>query len=273
MAATGFVQAMPMNWIQPLAGRTRTILPATALIVLVLLSGCSKDSGDARDHESAGARGAAGATAGEQEWAGSSHRCTGTLGAGTVSVVRVPAGTTCRLLGTTVTGDVVVGLGGQLVARRATVGGDVIARRARRVSITSRTLVEGNVVLTHGDSGVIGAAQIRGNLRWSMQTGLGTIRHTVIGGDLVASGGIGRLVISGNRIRGDLRCRENLRAPVTGVNLVAGRRTGRCAAPRVRAFERRGGGHVRPAPTQSGRPPCAGDSVSDDPSDEECGDD
>jgi hypothetical protein len=200
------------------------------------------------------------------ERAGSSHRCTGTIGAHTVTVVRVPSGATCRLLGTTVVRDVVIGTGGRLVARRMTVGGDVVAWRARRISLTSGSLVAGNLVITHGGSGFIGAVQIRGDVRWSQQTGLGTVRHTLIGGDLVVGRSLGRLVISGNRIGGDLRCRGNPRIPIRRANLVGGRRIGQCASLPFRAT---GPSILDPA----WRPPCAGDSRSDDPSDDQCSDD
>lgn len=202
------------------------------------------------------------------------ERCGGTIRARRLAEVRVPPGATCRLLGTTVTGHVLIGSGGRLVARRTTVEGDVHGRGARRVLIASRSLISGNLVLAHGGSASVSHAEIGADLELVMDTGRLAVRRTIIGRDLIANRNAGGLILAGNRIGGDLRCHQNLRMPLRAVNAVAGFRVGQCApAALSRPRTDHHLGRLGQTPTDRWRPPCAGDSVSDDPSDDECGDD
>jgi cytoskeletal protein CcmA (bactofilin family) len=86
-----------------------------------------------------------------------------------VDEVNVPAGATCTLEGTTVDGNVSVGVSATLIARGVSVDGDVEAEGARDVKVT-------------------GTATIGGNLQADANNG-------------------GRSV-SGNRIEGDLQCEQ-----------------------------------------------------------------
>ncbi len=200
----------------------------------------------------------------------SPEHCGGAIGGVTVAEVRVPPGATCRLRGTTVSGNVSIGVGGTLVVRRAAINGDVEGQGARHLGVAARSSIGGNVELAQGGSVSVSQAEIRGDLQSTMQRGQLTVRQTLIRGDLQLDQNSGGLIIAGNRIGGDLRCFQNSRMPVRGANLVAGHREGQCAltpgpgvgAPRL---------VIRPPSRRAApRPPCAGDSVSDDPSDDQC---
>jgi hypothetical protein len=250
---------------------------AVSVTIAALLSGgCGNGDDDVTRDRLAEAGAVPNALEGSAGRGVAAERCSGTIGARRVAEVRVPPGSTCRLLGTTVTGQVLIGSGGRLVARRATVEGDVLGRAARRVLIASRSLIAGSVVLAHGGSSSVTHAEIRADLQMVMDTGRLTVRRTLIGGDLTANRNAGALILSGNRIGGDLRCHQNLRSPLRGQNLVAGFRAGQCALMALPGIGPRTAHHpVRRGQIPQGpwRPPCAGDSVSDDPSDDECGDD
>ena len=252
-----------------------TPLAVPITIAALLSGGCGGGDGGA-DRDRFVEAGAA-----QNAWESSTGRevaaqhCGGTIREQRVAEVRVPFGATCRLLGTIVTGHVLIGSGGSLVARRAKVEGDVHGLGARRILIASRSLISGDLVLAQGGTSSVSHVEIGADLRLVMATGRLTVRQTLIGGDLMVNRNAGRLIIAGNRIGGDLRCLQNLRMPLRGDNVVAGFRAGQCAPvtfPGSRTTHdvgRRG-----QVPTTDGwRPPCAGDSVSDDPSDDECGDD
>lgn len=258
------------------AGLPARYAAAAALVVLALLSGCSSGEREAPRDQGADAGAAAHSVAGDAGRRESPGHCRGAIGAVTVAEVRVPSGATCRLHGTTVIGNVSVGSDGRLIARRTTVKGDVEGRGARHVSFASRSLIGGTVTLLQGGSSTISHAEIRSDLDWTLHTGQLTVRQTVIGGDLRANRNSGRLVLVGSRIGGDLQCLQNLRLPIRGDNVVLGQRTGQCALIRASVpsyWNDNAPEWNRRNPATRWRPPCAGDSVSDDPSDDECGDD
>jgi hypothetical protein len=198
----------------------------------------------------------------------SPRHCDGTLGAVRVGRVRVPPRATCRLLGTTVGGGVRIGPAGTLVARRAAIRGDVVGRSARLVEITAGSSVGGRLALARGGAATVRRAEIGRELVWTAQAGRLMVHQSLVRGSLMLARSGGPIVLTGNRIGGDLRCSQNRRTPVRGANQVLGRREGQCAPPVE--TPRRTDGPVRRA--RPPRPPCAGDSVSDDPSDDACGD-
>jgi hypothetical protein len=260
---------------EPASRHPRLAVPV-AVAVLALLSGCSSGDGEGPSPQVADAGAIASALGSDAHRAVPPGHCRGTIGAATVAEIRVPSGATCRLLGTTVTGNVSIGSGGRLVAHRTTVKGDVRGRGVRHVSMTARSLIVGNLKLAQGGSATISHAEIRADLEWTMQTGQLTVRQTIIRGDLTVNRNSGGLIFAGNRIDGDLQCHQNLRVPLRGDNLVGGQREGQCAGVGATATRYRSTRHPvwhRRMPMERPRPRCAGDSVSDDPSDDECGDD
>ncbi|MDQ3275553.1 MAG: hypothetical protein M3Q39_11150, partial [Actinomycetota bacterium] len=73
------------------------------------------------------------------------QECTGTLGAVTVDRLVVPAGETCRLQGTTVNGNIVLGVGSALITNDATVNASVRAIEGPRTVRILDTTVTGNI--------------------------------------------------------------------------------------------------------------------------------
>ena len=263
-------------------GRSRrgAVLAAAGAVaaLLVVLTGCS--SGQPPTNASRdGAAPAAGSTravsAGDP--ASSPGACTGTIGDRAVDDVRVPAGATCRLVGTTVTGNVSVAPGGTLEARGVAVDGDVEGQGAHQVVISAGSTIGGNLQLEQGGAAAVGRAVVRGDVQWLRQAGPLTIRQAVVGGNLQVDQNRGWLIIARSRVGGDLQCHQNVRTPIQREAAVRGNREGQCApvvrraAPVHRTTSRPPVGHRAHAARP--RPPCAGDSVSDDPSDDACGDD
>jgi hypothetical protein len=190
----------------------------------------------------------------------------------------VPAGATCRLLGTTVAGNVSIGPRATLIARKVAVDGDVEGQAARQVNVSAGSAIGGNLQLEQGGFATVSRARVHGDLQWTMQAGPLRIRQTIVTGNLQADQNRGWLLISESRISGDLQCHQNTRPPIQRGNVVGGIREGQCApdrGPRPPAADT----HTGPPPAAprvhaaQPRPPCAGDSVSDDPSDDQCGDD
>src|SRR5687768_5591830 len=70
--------------------------------------------------------------------------CRGSIGAVTVDNLRVPAGATCHLTGTTDKGTIVVGTGATLVANSVRVVGNVQSEGHKSVTI-SRSTVGGSI--------------------------------------------------------------------------------------------------------------------------------
>lgn len=234
---------------------------AIAVAAVVVLSGCrSNDTATGATTR---------ATPAEAGRATSPAHCNGAIGEVSVDDVHVPSRATCRLDGTTVNGNVSIGSGGTLVARRVAVDGDIEGQQARHVAVSVRSSIGGNLQLEQGGSAAVSRSAIHGDLQWTMHSGPLAVTRTVIDGNLQADQNSGGLIISGNRIGGDLQCHQNTRRPVRAGNVVAGHREGQCASDSR---------HSRPVAHQTThsarpRPRCAGDSVSDDPSDDRCGED
>jgi len=236
--------------------------------LVVLLSGCSSP---------APVRSAGGEASDAASSASVRRDCTGVMGGVIVDQIEVPAGATCTLHGTTVTGDVSIGSGATFSARGVAVMGSIRGHGARQVVVSAGSSVRGDVQLQQGGFATLSRAEVHGDLHWSLQSGPLTIRQAVVGGDLQVSQNRGWSIIARSRVGGDLRCDRNSRRPTQGANVVAGRREGQCApswGPRTQARASTPRTAVAPrAPATKRRPPCAGDSVSDDPSDDSCGDD
>ncbi len=248
-------------------------LGAVAIAGLLLLSGCGVDdvssgSGGVRD------TGFVPKTGSADHDAVSPGHCDGRIGHISVDEVDVQKGATCTLQRTTVNGNVSVGVGGTLVARGVAVDGDVEAEGARRVAMSGHSWVGGNLQLEQGGSSAVSDSQIRGDLQTAQQTGALVVLHNSVGGNLQVDQNSGRVTISGNRIGGDLNCEQNSPAPRGGDNRVSGHRAGQCAAPHRTSphrFATPPDPHRQTQPSHAQhRPRCAGDTVSDDASDDQC---
>lgn len=133
--------------------------------------------------------------------------CRGSIGAATVDNLRVPTGATCTLTGTQVQGTVVIERDGRLAASTVRVVGNIQA--------------EGHTFVSVGSSTVGGSIQL-------VQGGGASIRANQVTGDVQTFTNRGTQVISGNRINGNLQCKENVPAPTGSDNLVGGNKEDQC---------------------------------------------
>lgn len=253
-------------------GRLRLGAILSVVAIAALLSGCGDGNGSSAGVGVSG-RSMSRVQPADQGEASPGH-CDGTIGSRTVDEVDVPSGATCTLERTTVDGNVSVGHGGTLVARAVDVDGDIEGEGARLVEVSANSSIGGNLQLEQGGSSAVNDSHIDGDLQWSEQSGSQAVRHSKVGGNLQADQNNGGLAIFGNRIGGDLECEQNSPAPSAAGNSVSGHHSGQCAAhARGQAMHRhatqRPSRHPQARPEHH-RPRCAGDSVSDDPSDDQC---
>lgn len=193
-------------------------------------------------------------------------RCNGTLAAITVDDVFVPTGASCLLNGTRVRGNVKVGFGGTLAASAARIDGNIEAADARRVSTAAGTVVIGNVqvkrraesrlenttiggsvqveeagasivatdIRVTGDVQVVKAtsadltrAVVNGDVQFSENTGALRSDAAVVDGNMQIEKNRGGVLLTANRVRQTLECKENVPAP-TGTGNVAGEKKEQC---------------------------------------------
>lgn len=141
--------------------------------------------------------------------------CRGTIAAVSLDGnVIVPAGATCRLLGTRVDGNVEVESGAVLKARGVRVGGSIQAENHERVVVRS---------LDGKSSHVEGSIQV-------VQGGGGRIAKARVGSDIQLFTNDGAFVVVANRVDGNLQCKSNTPAPTGGSNVVQGNKEDQCRA-------------------------------------------
>lgn len=134
--------------------------------------------------------------------------CRGSIGAVALDNVRVPAGATCTLTGTTLKGTLKVERGATLTATRVRVNGNVQSEGHRLVRVL--------------DSQVGGSIQLK-------QGSTLDLRRNAVKGDVQAfSNTSGTKTISTNRIDGNLQCKSNTPAPIGSGNIVQGNKEDQC---------------------------------------------
>jgi hypothetical protein len=134
--------------------------------------------------------------------------CRGALGAGTVDNLRVPQGATCRLNGTRVKGTLQVQRGATLKASRIRVVGNIQAEGAANVNVVL-SRIGGSIQIVQGRNSRFNQNLVKHDVQYFENRGV--------------------IVISGNRIDGNLQCKENRRRPVGGRNRVQGVKEDQCA--------------------------------------------
>jgi len=145
------------------------------------------------------------------------RRCAGTIKAVSIDDnVVVPAGATCRLLGTRVDGNVVVNRNATLVARGVRVGGNIQAENHERVVVRPRTVDDRTI-----RSRVGGSIQL-------VQGGGGRLLRNVVDSDIQLFSNDGRFEVRRNRVGGNLQCKSNDPRPVGGGNVVQGNKEDQC---------------------------------------------
>jgi hypothetical protein len=135
----------------------------------------------------------------------------------------------CQLTGTEVNGNVRLFAGGSLVARDATILGNLEGNRANFVDIED-SFIEGNLRLEEfvGDESTIQNSDIHGNATLSSNRSRLEMLNNDLDGSLKVTHNTGGVVIAGNSIGRNLDCNGNKPAPVGFGNRVDGDTKGQC---------------------------------------------
>lgn len=156
------------------------------------------------------------------------RRCTGTIGSRTVDNVKVPAGKTCRLNGTTVKGTIQVNRNARLYAVGVRVVGNVQSENARRVEVRGGSRVGGSIQVVQGQRAFIKRVKVNGDILFDEQRGLVEAKRNTVGGNIQAFQNSGGVVIKRNVVDGNLQCKENDPRPRGGGNRVHGSKEDQC---------------------------------------------
>ena len=134
----------------------------------------------------------------------------------------------CELDETRVKGNVLLFAGGSLVARDATIDGNVEAHTAFEVELID-SRVRGNVELVElvGDSSSFIDTRVDGDLELRRNRSFVLLDDNEVD-SIEALQNTGGLHIFANEVRGDLTCRDNDPAPTGGANDVRGGEQGQC---------------------------------------------
>jgi hypothetical protein len=145
------------------------------------------------------------------------RRCAGAIKAVSLDDnVVVPAGATCRLLGTRIDGNVIVNRDATLLARGVKVGGNIQAENHERVVVRPRTVDDRTI-----RSRVGGSIQL-------VAGGGGRLLRNIVDSDIQLFGNDGRFEVRRNRVDGNLQCKGNDPRPVGGGNVVEGDKEDQC---------------------------------------------
>jgi hypothetical protein len=142
------------------------------------------------------------------------------IGAVTVDNVEVPAGMTCQLDGTTVTGSVKA-LGGAilLAGNGVQVAGSIVGDDAHYVELTGATSrVAGNLEVKKGGGGVLASAEVGGTVVFEEASGPVSIGGARAGGGMKVVKNLGGATVANNTVLGALQCFDNAPAPAVGGN-------------------------------------------------------
>ena len=165
------------------------------------------------------------------------RRCAGTIGARALDGnVIVPAGATCRLIGTRVDDNVFVKANARLLAWGVRIGGNIQAENHQLVRVVRRGVggrylrsrVGGDIQLFSGRFSEIRRAVIGGNLQSKENDGQQYAVRNRIGADLQAFSNLNGYRIHLNAIDGNLQCKSNRPAPTGDHNIVQGNREDQC---------------------------------------------
>ena len=144
------------------------------------------------------------------------QECTGTLGAVTVDRLVVPAGETCRLQGTTVNGNIVLGVGSALITNDATVNASVRAIEGPRTVRILDTTVTGNIRVVEatnriviGNAGCTVDPLAATNIQLVRNNGSIAICMMTIEENLQLFGNKGRIGVFDNNIGNNLQVQRN----------------------------------------------------------------
>jgi hypothetical protein len=156
--------------------------------------------------------------------------CRGALGAVTVDNLRVPDGAGCVLNGTRVKGTIKVETGATLRAFGVKVVGNVQGENARRVNVRRGSQIGGSVQVDQGVNARVSGSRITHDIQFEQNTGRLRAARNEVGGSIQVFGNRALATITGNRVDGNLQCKENEPRPVGGGNVVQGNKEDQCAA-------------------------------------------
>jgi hypothetical protein len=155
--------------------------------------------------------------------------CPGYIGPTTIDGTVVVVGD-CTLDRTNVDGNVLLEIGGDLLALRARINGNVQTDGAERVRIR-RSEIGGDIQLTglYGStrSEVLSTA-VGGTLDVHHNEARLLLNLNEVTSDLKANNNTGGVSISGNTIGGNLQCQNNSPPPTGGNNIVDGSKEDQC---------------------------------------------
>ena len=156
--------------------------------------------------------------------------CRGSLGRITVDNLRVPDGATCTLNGTTVKGTIKVESRATLVADSVRVVGNVQAEDAKKVVVRNGSRVGGSVQIVQGGIGRVVGTNVQGDILYDDQGGkVAAIRIDRRRQHPGVPEHRWRRDSVGNRVDGNLQCKENHPAPLGGNNIVDGSKEDQCS--------------------------------------------
>lgn len=157
----------------------------------------------------------------------------------------------CRLIGTTVDGNIKIFAGGSLVAIGAVIDGNIKADTADFIDLQN-TEVDGNVSLDDmvGDISYIRDSTIDGHVKLNKSRSRVKLLRNYIDKNLQVDKNTGGVVISDNVIDGNLQCKKNDPKPNGGGNMVSGKKKDQCSG--LQAADTGGSGNTGGAGTTGG---------------------
>jgi hypothetical protein len=157
--------------------------------------------------------------------------CPGSLGAVTIDGNLIVNGP-CSLAGTRVKGNVFVEPRGQLLAKKASIEGNVQSQGGARVRLV-RTEVDGDVQLfelTSDKGSVVQRSSVGGSVQLEDNRSPLSEVESFVGSDVQVNANRGGAVIYLNVIGGNLQCQSNVPPPTGGQNQVGGSKEDQCEA-------------------------------------------
>jgi hypothetical protein len=143
------------------------------------------------------------------------------IGAVRLDTVIVAPDAACRLEGTSLIGSLLVERGASVEAISVRVNGNVQAEGAAQVVVTSGSRVGGSVQVKQGGSASITNSDITGDIQFDALRAPVEASANTIGGSLQAVQNTGGLRFNGNRMNGNMQCKENQPAPTGSGNVAA----------------------------------------------------
>lgn len=150
-----------------------------------------------------------------------------TIGAVQLDSVTVPAGASCTLVGTRLTGNLEVGAGSRLSADSVQVTGGLVSDGATSVTVSGTSSFGGSVQVQRGLAANLLGLAATGDLQIEAMQGPVVATNNRISGNAQVMANRGGVTLSTNRFGGVMQCKDNLPAP-TGSGNVATLKEDQC---------------------------------------------